>query len=531
MGATVKTISNSATAGPKEIFLSVRRALLSVSDKHGIVEFASVLQKLGIEIISTGGTSKTLTEAGVKVTPLSQVTGFPEILDGRVKTLHPSIHAALLAVLDNPRHIEELQKHHIEPIDLVVVNLYPFEATVARSGVTLAEAQENIDIGGPAMVRAGAKNYRHTAVIVNPDRYPEILHELSEHSGAIGESLRYDLAREAFQHTAHYDAVIASYLSSQKGTKRLPESLAIFERSSLPLRYGENPHQLAAFYGETNSAFEKLHGKDLSYNNILDVSAAVGVCSEFDEPAVVIVKHNNPCGVGTAATIVDAYSKALATDQKSSFGGIVACNRAIDREAAQAMNPLFLEVIIAPEFSADALALLTKKRDRRLLVWKPKAGHSSQFDIRRVFDGFLLQEQDNHRLSPGDVKTVTKRSPTESEFRSMLFAWRVAKHVKSNAIVYALEDRTLGVGAGQMARVDSVRIAAAKAGEAGLNLKGSAVASDAFFPFADGLLECIKGGATAVIQPGGSVRDEEVIKAADENSLAMVFTGIRHFRH
>jgi len=515
---------------PHETLLPVRRALLSVSDKRGIAEFAKALKVYGVEIISTGGTAKTLRDAGIDVTPVSDVTGFPEILDGRVKTLHPTIHAGLLAVLDNPEHVKQLREHKINPIDLVVVNLYPFQATVAKPNVTLEEIVENIDIGGPSLIRASAKNYRYTAVAVSPARYEEILFEMKEHNG-VGEQLRYALACEAFQHTAQYDAAIASYLSPQPEALVLPETLTITEPKAFSLRYGENPHQPAAFYGSLDDTCEKLHGKELSFNNILDAHAAVNIAAEFDDPTVVIVKHNNPCGVGSAADICDAYTKALATDNKSAFGGIVAVNRPLDKESAELMNSLFLEVIIAPNFSDDALASLKKKKDRRLLRLRSGTQGKRSFDIRRVFGGYLVQEPDDSPFSLANVKTVTQRAPTESELASLLFAWRVAKHVKSNAIVYALADRTLGIGAGQMSRVDSARIAAMKAADAGLDLRGSAVASDAFFPFADGLLECVKVGATAVIQPGGSIRDEEVIRAADEHEVAMVFTGIRHFRH
>jgi phosphoribosylaminoimidazolecarboxamide formyltransferase/IMP cyclohydrolase len=512
-------------------FRPLRRALISVSDKRGIAEFAKVLVASGIEIISTGGTAKTLRESGIPVKSVSDVTGFPEILGGRVKTLHPAIHAGLLAVLDNPEHVQQLRDHNITPIDLVVVNLYPFQATIAKPNVSFEEAVENIDIGGPSLLRASAKNYRYTAVVVNPDRYGEVLQEMKEHNGGVGVTLRYALACEAFQHTARYDAAIAAYFSLHQGQSGLPETLIVTEPKAFSLRYGENPHQSAAFYGSLDDAFEKLHGKELSFNNILDAHAAVNITSEFDEPTVVIVKHNNPCGVASGATISEAYTKALATDNKSAFGGIVAVNRTVDESAAELMNALFLELIIAPDFSDEALALLKKKKDRRLLKLKSGSRSERGFDIRRVFGGYLVEETDTGRLSAGNVKTVTKREPTKSELEALFFAWRIAKHVKSNAIVYTLADRTLGIGAGQMSRVDSARIAALKAADAGLDLRGSAVASDAFFPFADGLLECVKVGATAVIQPGGSIRDEEVIKAADENNVAMIFTGIRHFRH
>ncbi|MEX2117684.1 MAG: bifunctional phosphoribosylaminoimidazolecarboxamide formyltransferase/IMP cyclohydrolase [Bacteroidota bacterium] len=518
------------TPAPTGTLLTVRRALISVSDKEGIVGLAQRLHMLGVELISTGGTSKALRDAGIPVTPISDVTGFPEILDGRVKTLHPNIHAGLLAVSDNPDHVDQLAKHGIRPIDLVIVNLYPFESTVRKPGVSLSEAIENVDIGGTAMVRASAKNYKHTAVVVNPAQYENILNELETHEGALSEETRFSLAREAFSHTAHYDAAITRYLGSQRGFTALPGMLIIVEPQAISLRYGENPHQEGVFYGEPTSSFEKLHGKDLSYNNILDLQAAVSLCAEFDEPSVIIVKHNNPCGVATGNDLTDAYHKALATDPKSAFGGIVAVNRTVDRRLAEVMNELFLEIIAAPGFESDALEVLKKKKDRRLLRMAgnmPEAG----LDIRSAFGGFLVQTPDRKKVSLSDVKTVTTKKPTNDELVSLLFAWRVAKHVRSNAIVYARADRTLGIGAGQMSRIDSSKIAALKATDAGLDLKGCAVASDAFFPFADGLVEAIRIGATSVIQPGGSVRDQEVIDAANAHGIAMVFTGIRHFRH
>lgn len=510
--------------------VTVRRCLISVSDKRGILEFAKELRALGVEIISTGGTSKALADAGIPVTPVSEVTGFPEILDGRVKTLHPNIHAGLLAAADNPEHLRQLDEHGIKPIDLVVVNLYPFEATIAVPGVSLKEAIENIDIGGPAMVRASAKNYRHTAVLVNPSRYESVLKELKEHHGGLSEETRFNLACEAFSHTARYDTAIAQYLSGLQSTEALPEFLTISEPQSLSLRYGENPHQQGALYGRFESAFEKVHGKELSYNNILDLQAAAALCGEFIEPTAVIVKHNNPCGVGGGTTLTEAYRKALATDPKSAFGGIVTLNREVDAGCAAVLNEIFLEIVAAPGFTREAMTVLEKKKDRRVIRLSGEMTGPVR-DVRSVFGGFLVQNADRHKLTVSDVKTVTKRKPTSGELEALLFAWRVAKHVKSNAIVYASGDRTLGIGAGQMSRVDSARIAALKAAEAGLDLSRSAVASDAFFPFADGLLEAIRVGATAVIQPGGSVRDQEVIDAADAHGVAMVFTGIRHFRH
>ncbi|MGB2869416.1 MAG: bifunctional phosphoribosylaminoimidazolecarboxamide formyltransferase/IMP cyclohydrolase [Bacteroidota bacterium] len=513
------------------MLLKVKRALISVSDKKGIVELANGLKEFGVEIISTGGTYNTLKEAGVHVTSVSEVTGFPEILDGRVKTLHPNIHAGILAVMDNPLHRNQLQEHHIEPIDLVVVNLYPFEQTVASEDVRLDTALEQIDIGGPAMVRAAAKNFRHTAVLVSPALYGVVLEELREHDGAITTQTRFELARAAFQHTAHYDSVIASYLASQSRQPELPESVTISFRKSQNLRYGENPHQAGALYGRFDEYFKKLHGKELSYNNILDMNAAALLSAEFNEPAVVIVKHNNPCGVATGTSLVDAYRKALATDSKSAFGGIVCVNRPLDLTTAEVINEIFTEVIIAPDFEPKVMEFLTRKKDRRIMQQSVNLRTLREPDIRRVSGGVLVQDPDQHRMRKEDLRVVTQRKPTDEEFDAMLFAWRVAKHVKSNAIVYAGVDRTLGIGAGQMSRVDSSKIAAQKAAEAGLDLKGCAVASDAFFPFADGLLEAVRVGAAAVIEPGGSVRDEEVIKAANEHGIAMVFTGIRHFRH
>jgi phosphoribosylaminoimidazolecarboxamide formyltransferase/IMP cyclohydrolase len=511
--------------------LTIKRALISVSDKKGIVEFAKALREFGVEIISTGGTFTALKNAGIEVQSVSDVTGFPEILDGRVKTLHPTIHAGILAVLDNPAHREQLQKHNIEPINLVVVNLYPFEQTIAAEHVNLDEAIEQIDIGGPAMVRSSSKNFRHTAVVVNPDLYGIVLEEIREHNGALTLQTRFNLACRAFQHTAHYDSVIASYLSGLTPQKTLPDSITISLKKEQSMRYGENPHQAAALYGTFGSYFQKLHGKELSFNNILDINAAALLCTEFNEPTVIIVKHNNPCGAATGTTLVDAYRKAFATDTKSAYGGIVCVNRPLDKATAEAINEIFTEVIIAPEYERGVLEFLTKKRDRRLMKQTTNLRKLWELDLRKVVGGVLVQEPDQHRIHPSDLRVVTKRQPTDEETQALLFAWRIAKHVKSNAIVYTLGDRTLGIGAGQMSRVDSSKIAAMKATEAGFDLHGCAVSSDAFFPFADGLLEAVKVGATAVIQPGGSVRDEDVIKAADEHDVAMVFTGIRHFRH
>ena len=511
--------------------LKIRRALVSVSDKRGIVQLAATLREFNIQIISTGGTFNALREAGFDVTPVSEVTGFPEILDGRVKTVHPKILGGLLGIVDNPKHVEQMKEHDIEPIELVVVNLYPFEQTIASDEVRLETAIENIDIGGPTMVRAAAKNYRHTAVVVNPALYGVIAEELRSHDGSLTEQTRFQLACAAFQHTAHYDATISSYLRGLTPSAGFPETLTVSSRRSQDLRYGENPHQSAALYGQFGEYFKKLHGKELSYNNILDINTAANICAEFNEPAVAIIKHGNPCGVATADSLADAYKKALATDSKSAFGGIVAFNRPLDIRTAEALDEIFLEVVVAPEFEPRVLEHLTKKKDRRIIHQQVNLRKLREYDIRTVAGGFLVQEPDQHRLHSDDIRVVSQRKPTEEEMASMVFAWNVSKHVKSNAIVYARADRTLGIGAGQMSRVDSSKLATLKAAEAGLDLKGCAVASDAFFPFADGLLEAVNVGATAVIQPGGSIRDRDVIKAADDHQVAMVFTGIRHFRH
>ncbi len=511
--------------------LSIRRALLSVSDKKGLIEFATGLREFGVEIISTGGTYTALKNAGIEVRSVSDVTGFPEILDGRVKTLHPKIHGGILAVLDDAKHRQQLAEHDITPIDLVCVNLYPFEQTIAVENVKLDAAIEQIDIGGPAMMRAAAKNFRHTAVVVNPDLYGIVLEEMRANNGGVTAQTRFLLSARAFQHTGHYDSVIAGYLSGLTGGQTLPEAFTLSESKALTLRYGENPHQAGALYGKFLEYFQKLHGKELSFNNILYINAAALLCAEFDEPTVVIIKHNNPCGVGSAPFLVDAYRKALATDSKSAFGGIVCMNRPLDRMTAEAINEIFTEVIVAPEYDKGVLELLTKKKDRRLMKQTVNLRTIRENDVRRVLGGVLVQEPDQHRLHRSDVRVVTKREPTPEQMDALLFAWRVAKHVKSNTIVYTAADRTLGIGAGQMSRIDSAKIAALKAAEAGLDLKGCAVASDAFFPFADGLLEAVNVGAACVIQPGGSVRDDEVIKAADDNDIAMVFTSIRHFRH
>ena len=511
---------------------TIRRALISVSDKRGVIDLALALREMGVEIISTGGTASALGAAGIDVRTVSDVTGFPEILGGRVKTLHPRIHGALLAVPDDPDHMRQTAELGIEPIDMVVVNLYPFAQSIARPGVTLEEALEQIDIGGPSMLRSASKNFRHKAVIVNPDRYPAVTAEMRSSDGSVSETTCAALACEVFRHTGLYDAAIADYLETRTGPPTgHPAVLRILAGKEYDLRYGENPHQRGTLYGNFSSLFRTLHGKELSYNNIVDMSAAALLVAEFDEPTAAIIKHTNPCGVGSAAATADAYGKALATDRTSAFGGIVALNRPLDMESALRINEVFTEVILAPEIPADVLEFLRRKKDRRIVELRADLRGRSDPDIRSVPGGFLLQDPDSRGMKGEEFRVVTRRSPTDTEKEALRFAWRVAKHVKSNAIVYAAADRTLGVGAGQMSRVESARIAAVKAKDAGLDVHGSAVASDAFFPFADGLLEAVHAGSTAVIQPGGSVRDGEVIAAADDNGIAMVFTGTRHFRH
>jgi phosphoribosylaminoimidazolecarboxamide formyltransferase/IMP cyclohydrolase len=517
----------------------IQRALLSVSDKTGLVDFTKELNALGIEIVSTGGTARSLKDAGIPVTEISEFTGFPEILDGRVKTLHPKVHGGLLYLRGNPDHEAQAAKHGIRPIDLVVVNLYPFEKAVANPNASLRDAIENIDIGGPSMLRSAAKNYASVTVVVDPVDYDAVLHDIKEHGGNTCEMFRWKLAVKVFDTTARYDALIAQHLQEQRlmakgeSATLLPEHLAISLKKAQDLRYGENPHQQAALYGDFFEHFHQLHGKELSYNNILDLTAAAELAAEFDDPTVAIIKHTNPCGVASAATLLDAWRLAYETDKQSPFGGIIAANRPVDTALANAVSEIFSEVIIAPEFEAEALAILRKKKNLRLIKILKSVGGGLVF--RSVTGGLLAQQRDTRLVSAAEMKTVTKRPPTREERHAILFAWRIVKHVKSNAIVFTRADgrgsRTLGIGAGQMSRVDSSKIAVRKAREAGLDLKGSAVASDAFFPFADGVIAAAEAGATAVIQPGGSVRDAEVIAAADERNVAMVFTGIRHFRH
>lgn len=513
-----------------------RRALLSVSDKTGLMPLAQALTAAGIELLSTGGTAKALREAGLKVTDLSAYTGFPEMLDGRVKTLHPKVHGGLLYIRGNSAHEAAIAQHEIQPIDFVVVNLYPFEQTVARPEATLHEAIENIDIGGPSMLRSAAKNHESVTVLVDPADYPAVIEQLQA-TGATTLALRQKLAAKVYARTSAYDAAIAAHLNqafTPAAAAALPPVLSIQAALAQPLRYGENPHQAAALYGRFHDYFQQLHGKELSYNNILDLTAAAALVAEFekDVPTLAILKHTNPCGVGQASNLAEAWEKAFATDHQAPFGGIIGVNQILDEAVAKAIVEIFSEVIIAPDFAPDALALLQKKKNLRLIKILKSPRGSNPWDLRSVgADSYLLQQRDLEGGSDAAWKVVTKRQPSDAERRAMRFGWRVAKHVKSNAIVYAGPERTLGVGAGQMSRVDASRLAVWKAGEAGLSLKGSVVCSDAFFPFPDGLIAAAEAGATAAIQPGGSVRDAEVIAAADERDLAMIFTGTRHFRH
>ncbi len=511
-------------------------ALLSVSDKSGLVDFATALVKqFGYRLLSTGGTAKLLAEKGLPVTEVSQHTGFPEIMEGRVKPLPPKIHGGLLCRRDKADHLAQAAKNDIALIDLVVVNLYPFEQTVAKPHVEFEEAIENIDIGGPSMLRSAAKNHESVTVVCDPADYSEVLAAFAT-PAELG-ALRRRLALKVFQRTGAYDTAIAAYLQAQADGPDLaalggfPEKLTLSYRKAQTLRYGENPHQQAALYGTFHEHYQQLQGKELSYNNILDITAATYLIGEFERPTVAILKHTNPCGVASADTLEEAWEHAFATDRQAPFGGIIIVNHTLGGGLAKTIAEIFTEVIIAPRFSDEALAILAKKKNLRLMVAKEGIGPDSLQEVRSVVGGVLLQDRDKTLGNPRDFKVVTKRQPTAEEWAGMLFGWKIGKHVKSNSIVYCRGERTLGVGAGQMARVDSSRIAVWKAGEAKLDLKGSVVASEALFPFADGLIAAADAGATCAIQPGGSVRDEEVIKAADERGMAMVFTGIRHFKH
>ena len=545
----------------------IKRALLSVSDKTGLAEFATTLSNLGVELISTGGTAKFLRENGLEVIDVSTVTGFPEMMDGRVKTLHPKIHGAFLALRDNTEHVASMNEHGIEPIDLVVINLYPFEQTIAKEGVSLEEAVENIDIGGPAMIRSASKNWRDVAVVTDPTNYSEITDELTANNGSLSLETRQRLATLAYTRTANYDLAISRYLSAQTSLgptvadgdlsvssavasgltpknpseTEFPAGVLIELAKVRDLRYGENPHQKAALYktGERGGIAnaEQLHGKEMSFNNYVDAEAAWNLVQDFDELAVAIIKHTNPSGVGVGATNEEAYRRALSTDPVSAFGGIVALNKKVDAAVAVSVNEVFTEVVIAPEFDADALEVLRTKKNLRVLSVPSAAaaGLTSESDAaleyKQISAGMLVQEKDIYKITRNDLKIVSEKQPSEEEIKAMLLAWRVCKHVKSNAIVIANQDQTIGVGSGQMNRVDSVRIAAMRAERFNLPVKGSVLASDAFFPFRDNVDEAAKLGASAIIQPGGSMRDEESIQAANEHGVSMVFTGFRHFKH
>ena len=504
-------------------------ALISVSDKTGVLEFAKELvHHHHYTILSTGGTAKLLSSNGIPVTEVSDYTGFPEMMDGRVKTLHPKIHGGLLCLRSNPSHMEQAKEHNINMIDLVVVNLYPFEATVAKPNCTLEDAIENIDIGGPSMLRSAAKNHADVTVVCDNKDYPAVLEAIRKGGDEL-QQLRRRLALKVYQRTSAYDAAIASYLNEKYNDGALPETLNIGLPMVQKMRYGENPHQQAALYGDFNKSFKQLHGKELSYNNIIDITAAAELISEFEKPTLAILKHTNPCGVASCDNLVEAWNQAFETDKQAPFGGIIVVNRKMEEDLAEIISHIFSEVIIAPDYSDRAIEILTKKKNLRVMVSTYK--NRPKLQIKSVIGGVLAQTSDSIEELKANMKVVTKRQPTDEEWRALLFGWKVVKHVKSNAIVYAGCERTLVVGAGQMSRVDSSNIAVWKAGEAKLPLKGSVIAFDAFFPFADGLIAAANAGATAAIQPGGSVRDEEVIAAADANNMAMVFTSVRHFRH
>ncbi len=515
----------------------VERALLSVSDKTGLLEFARGLAELNIELIASGGTAAALRGTGLAVVDVAALTGSPEMLGGRVKTLHPRVHGGILARRELASDRADMESQALASIDLVVVNLYPFEATLLRPGVTREEIVENIDIGGPSMIRSAAKNADYVGVVVDPADYASVLDELRQHAGQLSGATRRRLAREAFAHTAAYDAAIAAYLAAEtrgEGAESLPERISVSLRRTQALRYGENPHQRAALYGHFLRAVEPLHGKELSYNNVVDVQAALELILDFDaeeSAAVAILKHNTPCGVGVAASPVAAYRNAFATDPESPFGGIVVSNRSLDLELAREVDEIFTEVLVAPEFAPDALALLRKKKNRRLLRFHLERIERSECQWRRVFGGLLVQEPDGSMENLATAQVATARKPTEAELAALAFAWKVAKHVKSNAVVFAAADRTLAIGGGATSRVDAVLAAREKAARVGNALRGSVLASDAFFPFPDGLESAVQAGATAIVQPGGSARDADVIAAADRLGVAMLLTGIRHFRH
>ncbi len=538
---TTDTNSELDGAGRPDDTIRIRRALISVSDKTGVVDFGKALAALGVEILSTGGTATALREAGIEVTDVSEFTGQEEILDGRVKTLHPRLHAAILARRDEPAHMDVLAREAIEPIDLVAVNLYPFEQTIARDDVDERTAIENIDIGGPTMIRAAAKNHEGVAVVVKPEAYDAVCAELEESGGEISATTRHWLANEAFAQTARYDAAISRWFSTSY--EDFPEHLAVAYEKVLDLSYGENPHQRAALYSEAGSRshilsrVQKLHGKALSFNNVLDLDAARSLCADFEPAACVIVKHNNPCGVAIGATLAEAHRKARACDPMSAYGGVLAFNRPIDAEVAAELNSTFVEVVIAPGYDDDALAILQQKEPIRILSEEERRNPDpTERDYKKVLGGVLIQDRDDDPDRRESMEAITETKPTESQWDDMLFAWTVCRRVRSNAIVIAKDGATLGIGAGQMSRVDSVRLAVekcreARGEEASSLLSDSALASDAYFPFADGPELGIQAGVTAVIQPGGSIRDEEVVAACDALGVAMVFTRHRHFRH
>lgn len=514
-----------------------KRAVISVSDKTGVVEFAKELEALGFEVVSTGGTAKAIREAGVEVTGVSDITGFPECLDGRVKTLHPKIHAGILAMRSNPEHMKQIEELGVTPIDIVAINLYPFKQTILKDGVTLEDAIENIDIGGPTMIRAAAKNWQDVAVVVDPKDYEKVIAELKA-NGSVSRETKFSLAGKVFEHTAQYDTLIADYLRKQRGDSPFADNLSLTFEKVQEMRYGENPHQKAAFYKEIGKAdnvlpaAKQLHGKELSYNNIGDANGALDVIKEFgfEKPCAVAVKHANPCGVATGADIHEAYMRAYESDPVSIFGGIVALNREVDEETANEMAKIFLEIIIAPSFSDKAFEILSKKKNIRLLelpnLAKPNA--KGTLDMKKVVGGLLVQELDTELLNEDDIKCVTKRKPTEKELSDLHFVWKVVKHTKSNGIALAKDNQTVGVGPGQTNRITALELAIKYGGD---KVKGSVMGSDAFFPFSDCVEAAQKAGITAIIQPGGSIRDEDSIKAADEAGIAMLFTGMRHFKH
>ena len=514
----------------------MKRALLSVSDKTGIVDFASKLSKMGYEILSTGGTSKALSDAGIPVTNVSDVTGFPECLDGRVKTLHPAIHAGILAMRSNPEHMKQLDKLGITPIDIVAINLYPFKSTIAKEGVSFEEAIENIDIGGPTMIRAAAKNWQDVAVIVNPSDYGTVINELTA-NGDVSRDTKLMLSYKVFEHTANYDALIANYLFKHLNKAEFPDTLTLTFEKAQDMRYGENPHQSAVFYKESGktadgalAGWHQLHGKELSFNNINDTNGALDLLKEFDEPAVVAVKHANPCGVGTADDIHTAYMRAYEADPVSIFGGIIAANREIDLACAQEINKIFVEIVIAPSFAPEAVQVLEQKKNIRLLTLDNISAPNPKdaLDLKKVSGGLLVQKLNTSLINTDNIKVVTKRAPTAEEMKSLLFGWKVVKHTKSNAIVLSTDKNTVGVGPGQTNRITALELAIKYAGD---KAKGSTMASDAFFPFPDCVEAAAKAGITAIIQPGGSIRDQESIDACDKYGIAMIFTGIRHFKH